>query len=82
MYQPEIPDIQTRYEDAGKDFISVAGATLLGMYIGHRIDQTRFGVWANTNPTIRSVMRIIGMIAVLVGVGFACVFLYFLLAQF
>lgn len=43
-------------------FIKVAGATMAGAYIGHKIDQTRFGIWFNNNRTINAVWKLAGIV--------------------
>jgi hypothetical protein len=43
------------------DFARTAGATLAGAYIGHKLDQTRFGYWFNTNPVVTFFWRLAGV---------------------
>jgi hypothetical protein len=64
--------------DNFEDFIKTAGATMAGAYIGHKIDQTRFGVWFNNNATINVLWKLAGLL--ITGYFAYCfvVFLYYL----
>lgn len=49
-------------------FVRPVIAGIVGGYIGHRLDQTRFGIWVNTNRTITAVCHWLKIILVLAGV--------------
>lgn len=57
------------------EFIRPAVAGLIGGYIGHKLDQTRFGIWFNNN---RIVNRIYVEVAKLVVVSIAVAIVWFL----
>lgn len=61
-------------------FLKTFTAAMIGGYIGHKIDQTRFGYWYNTNPVItwiyRTVLRIL-FIAAIVAVVYFFFFVFF-----
>lgn len=79
MYNPEIPEIYTHNEHAAHDFFSSAAATLVGAYIGHQLDKTRAGRWVNESPTADAIFGVLKVLAIIVGVGLAFVFLFCLL---
>jgi hypothetical protein len=64
-----------------EDAVKVAGATLAGAYIGHKIDQTRFGVWFNTNPVINLIWNFIKLMGILFCLYCFGVFCYYLIVQ-
>lgn len=47
-----------------QDFVRPVLAGVVGAYIGHKLDQTRFGVWVNTNRTIDTTIYWIKIVAI------------------
>ena len=62
---------------ATQDFLSTAAATVAGAYVGHKLDQTRFGWWINTNPTVNKLFGLMKILTVLATVGFVMLYFYF-----
>lgn len=64
-----------------EEFAKVAGWTLLGAYIGHKIDQTRFGIWFNNNRIVNLAFSVGKCVLALALVFCVCDFLYFLITE-
>ncbi len=78
MYNPEIPEIYTRNEHAGEEFISTAVAAFTGAVVGSYLDNhTRFGRWVNNSPTADAIFALIKVIAFIVAVGLFLLYCYF-----
>lgn len=75
-----IPDINTRNEHAGEEFVSTAVAAFTGAVVGSYLDNhTRFGRWVNNSPTADAIVAVIKIIAVIVAVGLFLLYGYFFL---
>lgn len=69
--------------DAVHDFLTTGAAVMVGAYVGNKLDNTRFGIWVNTNPTMQGVFTVIKTLLLLLVVGLALFFVFFcLLPQF
>ena len=79
MYNPEIPEMPFRNEHVTSDFTSVFIATVLGAFIGSRLDRTRFGRWVNESPTANEIFRVLKAIMIFVIVGLVAIFVYCLM---
>lgn len=76
-----IPDINTRNEHAGEDFVSTAAAAFTGAVIGSYLDNhTRFGRWVNNSPTADAIFALIKIVAIVVAVGLFLLYGYFFLS--
>jgi len=72
------PEIYTRNEDAGKEALSVAAATMAGAMVGSYLDKhTRFGRWVNNSPTADAIVALIKIVALIVAVGLFLLYCYF-----
>lgn len=85
MYEDDINEMADSVQnpDAMHDFLSTGTAVLIGAYIGHKIDQSRFGRRVNESPTFQAIFWIFKILMILLGVGLALFFVFFcLLPQF
>jgi hypothetical protein len=81
MYTPEDPEIYTRNDHAGEEFMSTAAAAFTGAVIGTWLDNnTRFGHWINHSPAANAMFAILKMTAIVVAAGLGLLYLYFLIA--
>ncbi len=77
----EFPQVQR--EGAMHDFITTAAAGIAGGYVGHKLDQTRFGVWINNSPTSNMIFYYLRKAMIMLVIGLAFYFVFFcLLPQF
>jgi len=54
-----------------QEFARPVIAGIIGSYIGHKLDQTRFGYWFNTNTTIGIIcywLKILFLLAIISGI--------------
>lgn len=78
MYNPEIPEIQTRYDNVGRDALEVGAAAFMGAVIGGYLDtHTRFGRWVNNSPTADAIAAVIKITACIMAVGLFLLYCYF-----
>lgn len=53
-------------------------ATFIGYWLGSKLDQTRFGIWFNTNPIIDLLWQL-GKLILLLGIGVLVVWYFYIL---
>lgn len=54
--------------------------TFIAYWIGNKIDQTRFGIWFNSNPIINVVCQLVKLILLAAVVGLV-IYYFYLVAQ-
>lgn len=64
--------------DFEKGFI----AAFIGYWIGHKIDNTRFGIWFNTNPTVTKIWNAGKALLLAAGAFLVVMYAYFVIRQF
>lgn len=63
-------------------FMKVFAATFIGAYLGHKLDQTRFGIWFNTNRTIDFIFTVIVSFLQTVAIALLLWFIILVVIQF
>lgn len=61
----------------GKTFV----VTLIAAWIGHKLDQTAFGRWFNTNPVLNRIFHLLKVGLILMAVAAVCLYLWLLINQ-
>ncbi len=81
MYNPEIPEIYTHNDHAGRDALSVGAAAFVGAMVGSYLDNhTRFGRWVNNSPTADAIWAVMKITVAIVAVGLFLLYCYFFLS--
>ncbi|HET7637771.1 MAG TPA: hypothetical protein VFK47_03430 [Ktedonobacteraceae bacterium] len=54
-------------------------AGMVGSYIGAKLDQTRFGIWYNTNKTVTAIYKFMQIAAILFAIYCVGLFFYYVI---
>lgn len=60
------------------EFIDPLIAGMVGSYIGHKLDRTRFGIWFNTNKTVTAIFDLMKIAAYMFAIYCVCLFFYYM----
>lgn len=76
-----IPDNDNQVRSNAGIFGTTFLATLVGGWIGWKLDQTAFGRWFNTNPTLNKIFYLLRVGLILMVVAGVCLYMWILINQ-